>query len=215
MPAVETVEYNGITFRRYPESDNPADREYFRPSGDQIRNGVEALHREIWKDANDVDEIPDGHLIHHSDGDTGNNASENLECVTPSEHVRRHPDMGDLTDEEIEKGVEAAKKWHKSDEGRKWHKQHWKESLGAVFENPKTKDCEQCGDEFVYFTTARFCSNACKAKARRERGDDDEQRICVICRNPFTVNKYKEQPTCSRSCGGAFKAWSNRVQSDG
>lgn len=210
MPEVDTVEFKGITFRRYPESDNPPDRRYYRPSGSHIEGGVEALHREVWKHHNG--EIPDGHLIHHKDGDPTNNDIDNLELVTPSEHVDRHPEMG-LTPEEIEMGIEAAKEWHQSEEGREWHRQHIKHVWETV--DPKTKECEQCGDEFEYYTNARFCSNACKAKARRERGDDDEERFCQICRQPFTVNKYKNTSTCSRSCAGALQSWTKRVQSDG
>lgn len=214
MSRVDTVEYKGIKFRRYPDSDNPADRRYYRPHADHIEDGVEALHREIWRDHNG--EIPDGHHIHHIDGDPTNNDIENLECVSPKEHAQRHPDIGGIqSDEHHKKMLEAAKGWHQSDEGSEWHKEHWNESLAQVFEEPKRKECDQCGDEFEYYTTARFCSNACKAKARRRRGDDDEERICEICRQPFIVNKYKEQPTCSRRCGGAYKSWSNRIQSDG
>lgn len=210
MPAVDAVEFNGITFRRYPESDNLSDRRYYRPSSSHIEDGVEALHREVWKHHNG--EIPDGHLIHHKDADPTNNDPDNLELVTPAEHVERHPEMG-LKPEQIAKGVEAAKEWHRTDEGREWHRQHAKyvwESADA-----KVKECEQCGDEFEYYTSARFCSDACKSQARRSRGDDDEERICTICRQPFTINKYKSTSTCSRRCGGALQSWTKRVQSDG
>lgn len=210
MPQVEEVEYNGIVFRRYPESDNMADRRYYRPNASHVRDGVEALHREIWKQHNG--DIPDGHHIHHVDGDPSNNDIENLECVSPQEHTDRHPDIGGLqSDEHHEKMLEAAKGWHSSDEGSEWHKQHWDESLGQLFENPKTKDCEQCGDEFEYYTNARFCSNACKAKWRRESGRDDEERICEACRQPFTTNKYSDTRSCSRKCAGALMSWTKRV----
>lgn len=216
MPEVESVEYNGITFRRYPNADRRSDRVYYKPSGTHIKNGVEALHREVWKDANDADEIPGGHVIHHIDGDPTNNDPNNLECVTPREHAERHPEVN-LSPEDIEKGIEAAKDWHSSEEGREWHSNHWEESLADVFGGMQ-KECDQCGDEFTDNSPdkkGRYCSNACKAKARRERGDDDEERICPICRQSFTVNKYSDTETCSRRCGGALKSWKNRVQSDG
>jgi len=208
MAKVESVEFNGIVFRRYPESDNPADRKYYRPSGDHIKDGIEALHREVWKEHNG--DIPDGHHIHHVDGDPTNNDIGNLECVSPSEHAKRHPDIGGIeSDEHHQRMLEAAKGWHKSAEGSEWHSEHAKE----VWENadPKTKDCEQCGDEFEYYTTARFCSNACKAKWRRDSGKDDERRICEACRQPFTTNKYSDQKSCSRKCAGALISWSKRV----
>lgn len=212
MAKVDEIEYNGITFRRYPESDNLSDRKYYRPHAGHIKNGVEALHREIWKDHNG--DIPDGHHIHHKDGDSTNNDIENLKCVTSKEHANKHPETGGIRSQDHhEKMLERAKEWHKSEEGSEWHSEHWKKSLGKLFENPKTKECEQCGTEFEYATTARFCSNACKAKWRRESGKDDEKRECIICHSEFTANKYKDKKTCSRECAGALISWSRRVQS--
>lgn len=212
MAEVDAIEYNGIVFRRYPDSNNPADRKYYRPSGTHIKDGVEALHREVWKDHNG--EIPDGHHIHHKDGDPTNNDIENLECVSPQEHAERHPDIGGVESEEHhEKMLEAAKGWHKSDEGREWHKEHWEESLGKAFDETE-RECDQCGDIFTDGSShnqTRFCSNACKAKHRRESGVDDETRICEACRQPFETNKYSDQKACSRRCSGALISWSKRV----
>lgn len=210
MATVDEVEYKGITFRRYSESDNPADRKYYRPHSGHIEDGVEALHREIWRDHNG--EIPEGHHIHHKDGDPSNNDIENLECVSPKEHARRHPEIGGVQSEEhFKKMLKAAKGWHKSDEGSEWHRQHAKE----IWEDrePKTKECEQCGTEFEYFNNARFCSNACKAKWRRESGKDDEVRECIICGSEFTANKYNDTKTCSRECAGISQSWTKRLQS--
>jgi len=209
MVESETITFNGIKFRRYPNSDNMADRRYYRPNASKIGNGIEALHREVWKHHNG--EIPDDCHIHHVDGDPTNNDIDNLECVTPEEHAARHPE-NNLTAEDIRAGMEAAKEWHKSEEGSEWHSEHWEESIGNLFEEPKTKDCEQCGDVFEHYTYARFCSNACKAKHRRESGVDDEVRECEACRQDFTVNKYRNTKTCSRACAGALVSWSNRVK---
>jgi len=206
MGDADEVEYNGTAFRRYPESENRADRMYYRPSGSHIKDGVEALHREVWKDHNG--EIPDGHHIHHKDGDPTNNDIENLECVSPQEHAERHPE-NNLTPEAINNGIEAAKEWHATEEGREWHSQNAKEMWKDM--DAKVGECDQCGDEYEYYTNARFCSNACKAKHRRESGVDDETRICEACKQPFTVNKYSEQKSCSRACAGALISWSKRT----
>lgn len=198
MSRVETVEYKGITFRRYPDSDRRPDRNYYRPHAQHIEDGVEALHREIWKDHNGQ-EIPDGHVIHHKDGDTDNNDPSNLECLTPAEHAEKHPGWGGDTPWEA---IKAATEWHTSKEGREWHREHWQHSLADAFDETR-KECDQCGDEFVDRSAqnaGRFCSNACKAKWRRDSGVDDVEATCGWCGGTFTHNKYDDREFCSRSC---------------
>jgi HNH endonuclease len=46
------------------------------------------MHRKVWEDAHG--DIPDGHLIHHIDGDPSNYALENLQMLTYSQHQRLH-----------------------------------------------------------------------------------------------------------------------------
>lgn len=213
MGRVDEVEFNGITFRRYPDADNRSERCYYRPSGTHITNGVETLHREVWKHHHG--DIPDGHLIHHIDGDPTNNDIDNLECITPTEHAERHPDMGTVDPEHIERIQELAKEWHRSEEGRQWHSDHWERSLAKAFDETE-KECDHCGEAFTDYSaqeSGRYCSNACKAAARRARGVDDEQRECVICRTSFTINKYSDTSTCSRSCSGVLQSWTKRLQS--
>jgi len=145
-----------------------------------------------------------------------NNDIENLELVTPGEHFERHDTGGFVDDEHAEKAREAAKEWHQSDDGREWHQEHWDESLGKEFTETE-KECDQCGETFTDESShdeARFCSNACKAKYRRESGVDDETRLCQACRQPFTVNKYSDQKACGRRCAGALISWSKRVGGD-
>jgi len=199
MPEVDEVEFRGITFRRYPESDNRADRHYYRPNSKHIEEGVEALHREIWRHHNG--EIPEGHVIHHKDGDPTNNDIENLECLTPTEHAERHPEWGG--DGPPWEAIKSSKDWHRSDEGREWHRQHAREQWEDA--EPKVKECEQCGDEFEHYTAARFCSNACKAKWRRESGVDDVEATCGWCGEMFTHNKHKDRQFCSRKCGARHR----------
>jgi len=199
MPRVDEVKFNGIAFRRYPESDNRPDRHYYRPSGEHIEEGVEALHREIWRHHNG--EIPEGHVVHHKDGDPTNNDIENLECLTPREHAERHPEWGG--DEPPWEAIKSAKDWHRSDEGQEWHRQHARKQWEVA--EPKVKECEQCSDEFEHYTAARFCSNACKAKWRRESGVDDIEATCGWCGETFTHNKYQDRQFCSRKCSARHR----------
>jgi hypothetical protein len=88
--------------------------------------------------------------------------------------------------------------WHKSEEGRKWHSQQYKISLGNVGE--KKFVCECCGKEFYKINkgTNRFCSNNCKSKYRRKSGVDNITRICVVCGSEFIVNKYSKKIKCDK-----------------
>src|SRR6266567_5033113 len=165
---VESVIYKGITFRRYPESPNWSDRNYYRPGSTDILQGIGALHQEIWKDTHGP--IPEGCHIHHRDEDPSNNALDNLECLTPEEHSRYHAAM--LSEEQrewkrahIEEIRPLASAWHKSDEGRAWHK-----IIGAMaYDNAeyRTYTCEHCSGEFQSRDFrpehVRFCSTNCKA----------------------------------------------------
>lgn len=192
----DRIEYNGTTFYR-------DERGYYGAGGDDRERGVAWLHREVWRDHHG--EIPEGHVVHHIDGDPSNNDIDNLELLTYAEHAERHPDWGG--DGVSDAALEAAKEWHASDEGREWHARHWHESLGKAFEETEAT-CDQCGEAFVDRTShdgARFCSKACKAKWRREQGLDDEERECPVCGETFTVNKYKDTKTCSRSCGAKLR----------
>jgi hypothetical protein len=129
------------------------------------RQHVRLLHRQIWTDH--FGEIPEGHHIHHKDGDWRNNDISNLECISASEHGREHMNER-FKDEQyrkqnkidLAKAQDKAKLWHKSEEGRKWHREHGKKT----WENKKTikKSCQHCGNEFqAYFDRAKFCSRKC------------------------------------------------------
>ena len=84
---IETVEWNGKVYRRYPESNRPSNRDYFvRGEGRKLL----LLHREIWEETHGP--IPEGMHIHHVDGDPGNNALENLECMDRRAHLKMHGD---------------------------------------------------------------------------------------------------------------------------
>jgi len=54
------------------------------------------VHRAVWEHCHGP--IPKGYIIHHRNGDTTDHRIENLECMTPREHVYLHH-------EQSEKGV--------------------------------------------------------------------------------------------------------------
>lgn len=96
------------------------------------------------------------------------------------------------------RGQAKAIEWHRSEAGRDWSRENYKNSL-ALTHTKTTLICEQCGKEYEA-EKGKFCSKACQAKWRRGQGVDDETRNCVVCGKAFTVNRYRETKTCSKSC---------------
>jgi hypothetical protein len=192
----EKVMFNGYSYRRYPESPRRELRVYFARSG---RQRVNWLHRDIWIHHNGP--IPAGFHVHHVDGNPLNNAIENLAVMPEREHHQEH-----WTDEKrrwaranIRHAQNAAKEWHGSPEGRAWHSAHAKRL--AEQRQPVTSQCLVCSALFdALYKTAKFCSNACKARHRRDSGVDDIQHTCSRCGTPFTRNKYdRKAEFCSCS----------------
>lgn len=208
MSTAQTIVFNGITFRRYPDSQTAADRRYYKPSGADRKRGVGALHQEVWKAANGRD-IPAGHHVHHADHDADNNDPSNLVLITASDHASHHgQDPARRPAQLRAMGIaqEAAKEWHGTDEGLAWHSEHARE----IWANKALEDkvCEHCGETYSVRTIgkASYCSNRCKSAARRESGVDDETRQCAICGERYTCNRYSKGRTCSRKCRVALRA---------
>lgn len=125
---VEREWFNGVEFRRYPDSPHPNHQRYFSPGGADIERGVESLHREVWKFHRGP--IPPGMHVHHVDGDYGNNAIENLELLPAGAHARHHHPKGRPASDAQRAHLHAvrhlAANWHRSPEGREWHSRHAK-----------------------------------------------------------------------------------------
>jgi endogenous inhibitor of DNA gyrase (YacG/DUF329 family) len=202
----ESVTFNGIVFRRYPDSERWADRAYFTPNGSHRKRGVGRLHEEIWKSIHGP--IPPGHHIHHSDGDHLNNDPTNLECITKADHHKHHgaQPASPRKRAHLDRIRPLAADWHRSEEGRAWHSEHGK----ATWQNRQTTEriCEQCGSTYQSITMRgadRFCSNKCKSAWRRSAGLDNETRTCAHCGQPFTVNRYSRARTCSGKCAWGIR----------
>jgi len=161
------------------------------------------LHRYVWEKHNG--EIPKGHHIHHMDGNKNNNDISNLQLLRAEEHAFHHgkePINIQKMKEKVQPiGIKKAVDWHRSEEGYKWHKEHY-EQMKDKFHVSKEFTCEYCGTLFQSIDTKqnRFCSNKCKSAWRRASGIDDEVRKCEHCGNEFKANKYSKTRFCSKSC---------------
>jgi len=123
-------------------------------------------HVWVWKYHNG--EIEKGHHIHHIDGDKSNNHISNLESISVKNHFAKHD-----SEERRKKNLifiakirPLTKKWHASEEGHKWHKQHglktWEER------KPFKINCLFCGLEVITKTYhQKYCHQNCKAKHAR------------------------------------------------
>jgi len=170
----EEIIWNGKTYRRYPTAKQSSHRRYFSCAGS-------FLHRDVWKSVHGV--IPKGFHIHHKDGNPANNDIENLECIHSSVHFSMHS----------EERSERAKKpehleflnsirhrtvdWHRSEEGRAWHRENAKASLAkarSVKRFSKKPDinrmCEVCSAPFTTRNVRKtLCSVACQSKKSKTK----------------------------------------------
>ncbi len=162
-------------------------------------------HRWVWLQIHGI--IPKGYHIHHKNDDKSDNRIENLELIERSRHLSHHmqdPVRKQKAREMADEYRHLTKEWHKSEEGREWHRLH---ALKNDFGNGPSFDysCQQCGKDYQSKLVAegrtRFCSNACKSRWRRAQKLDDVDKICPICQKTYRINRYRKTKTCSRVCG--------------
>lgn len=168
----------------------------------------ERLHRYVYRC--EVGDILPGYEVHHVDGNKDNNSASNLRAVLQSKHKKIHAqilkrDEGKLAKVRvnIKKAIKAAPAWHRSQEGREWHRIHGVKSWEG--REPMRYICVNCGKEFYSTKTYAegqntFCSNNCKSAYRRASGLDREVRYCAVCGAEFTTNKYSKRRFCSKRC---------------
>lgn len=192
------IYFNGIKFTRDEKTG------YYLNSTIRKR-----LHRYVWEFYNGP--IESGYDIHHIDGNKSNNDISNLAKISRKKHAEIH---GDMQSEELiakkrinmkEKVLPEAIKWHKSEEGRKWHSKHSLE----ISKNLKEKMyvCLNCDKHFYKkpYGTNKFCSNKCKSSYRRKLGIDNVEKICENCGGVFIDNKYNKRKYCSKECSKSSK----------
>lgn len=209
----KSVVYNSRKYTRNVDSPNWADRVYYRRGG-----GKGYLHRDIYLDNHGA--IPDGWHVHHADHDPFNNDPANLVAISPDGHAEYHSSQPDRIARLMEVhhlGIEAAKEWHRSEDGLAWHREHAKRTWEG--RTAELYDCDHCGAEYSTRDRGnhRFCSNACKSAWRRKSGLDDVDRTCAGCGGTFRINKYSKARSCSRKCAQAVRHGraSGRLQPDG
>lgn len=202
----DIIEFNGITFVRYPNGKSKTSRRYYHPyQGSRRAKGVGMLHQEIWKSVHGP--IPPGHDIHHRDGNQLNNHIDNLECLTKAEHASRHaPEFHEARVEHINNIRHLASEWHRSEEGRAWHREHWERLWKR--RKPVQRTCVECGATYgslAHRETDKFCSRLCISRYHERNRTYYEDRTCVICGDTFNVKKSRTQRSCSRLCGAQLR----------
>lgn len=169
----------------------------------------ERLHCYIWRFFNG--EIPDGYVVHHRDENKAHNDIGNLVCIPKQEHMRIHSnervarEYDRIVDNITNNARPKAVLWHGSEAGRMWHSEHARDVAEKLL--PRDFVCEHCGKTFSVkpFGVNKYCSNKCRAAARRKSGADNETRECVICGKRFVTNKYSRTKCCGAGCSAALR----------
>lgn len=163
------------------------------------------LHQYVYE--KEYGKVKKGNEVHHKDFNTENNDISNLEEITSLDHHEIHKNnMSEdvkkkLRKNMIENVVPKAVAWHKSEEGKKWHKKNYERNK-EVLRRKISTICECCGKEYTATDNGngKFCSNKCKSKNRRDKKLDDVIKKCIVCGNEFSSNKYYNTQTCCGSC---------------
>lgn len=194
--------YNGLKFTRDDKTG------YYLNSTLRIR-----MHRYVW--VCEKGDIPKGYDVHHIDHDRSNNDISNLELLTMHEHRKQHWEEKSAEEKQWfkdnmeNKARPAAIAWHKSEEGRKWHREMVNKAVaeGKLGGKRYTCICKQCGKEFKSGSkNGKWCSGACAAKYRRDNHLDDVKKICAVCGKEFLTSKFGNTIACSRSCGNVLRS---------
>lgn len=196
-----TAYFDGYKFRKDKKTG------YYLATKPTYNGRRERLHCYVWRYFNGL--LPMGYHVHHMDENKGHNDIENLACIFGCTHSKYHSlkyasgHMEAIAENLARRARPKASEWHKSEEGRQWHR---KRGLPASVYEKVEKVCEFCGKKYwtVDHGMSRFCSNWCKSAARRKSGVDDETRTCQVCGEPFTANRYSSKRFCSVQCRTEF-----------
>lgn len=201
----ESVIFKGIEFYRYPKSKKLHHRRYFRTARWIGQKPREFLHRAIWE--SEHGKIPFGHHVHHKDGNCSNNTLENLACVTCQQHHTEHENRGDYDTPAryaaLHRAQLAARAWHKTKEGLKWHREHAiRTNFGKTIARVLAK-CAGCGIDIqaAFHVKQKYCSDQCRERVRcKIRLTNGGISICKVCKKEFKNSIEQPRKFCSRTC---------------
>ena len=129
------------------------------------------MHTYVWEYYNG--KVPKNYEVHHKDFDRSNNDITNLQLLSKSAHRKLHAEL--LTQDERDwkrnnmntvarpKAIE----WHKSGEGRNWHKQQYEHTKDLLHKKTEFV-CLNCGKVFVGEHNSKYCCNNCKSAYYRK-----------------------------------------------
>src|SRR3990167_8407399 len=128
------------------------------------------LHRAVWEHHHGP--VPVGHHVHHVDGD--------LVLLAEFTHLSGHSKRS-KHERAVAAMQAAAKRWHGSDAGKQWHREHVADSLGATWIRDVERECSECGRTYMAARGAAsrsyVCSNACKSVRFRRLNPGYDRRF--------------------------------------
>lgn len=99
------------------------------------------------------------------------------------------------------KCLEAASKWHSSEEGREFHKCKAIQLNFGIY-HPLPFTCIQCSRRKMSKAVfePKFCSKLCKGRFYQNDESKKEIRECVVCKMWFKIYKWRAKKCCSKEC---------------
>lgn len=212
MEIPQSVMFNGTEYRLLGGG-----RYYLSQSTTNAgRRGAKGLHVAIWEFYSGQ-KVPEGYEVHHKDGNPFHNEFDNLECIPRALHRKITNYRTERVKKHLDEVRGLAVDWHKSEEGREWHRKHAAESIGKREE--KEYICIQCGKTFkAKNQNAKFCSHNCSVKYDYRKNEREEKRVCVCCGKKFTaiIHPGKDgRRTCGTACRAALGKKNPGLQFDG
>ena len=173
------------------------------------RTFADSLHRAIWRQHNG--DIPAGYHIHHKDGNWDNNDISNLECLSPKDHFKHHPNFNQsgtpfTNKEHRAKAQEALRRWFAANKDTPEFQAMARERAKKAWASMPYKKCTctHCGGEFESrnYRPPKFCCSDCAAKYARQNGRKypapQKERICQNCGCTFIGPRRRK--ACGNAC---------------